>query len=281
MRALHQNSNELEKKRVWEIDAIRGFLILSVLAYHLYMTVEAFCINGYYNISSVDYVKFTDPLLFWFQINEAGEISRSLFPKFAVKHMQPLWVDMFFVVSGISYRFSRNNLRGGFRLLLGATFVSGFTWLIELLSGDGGQFIRFGVLHCYASCHLIHYYLLEERSNKALLLTAAVSLVVGYYLKFNPTFSDFALLVPFGIRERGTLLRDYWPVFPMLGWFLIGAVLGKRLYPEKKTLFPGQTDRKWHKPLCFLGRYSGLIYCGHIVIYTVVFVGVGWVFNLF
>jgi uncharacterized membrane protein len=281
MSALHKKEHEIEKKRVWEVDALRGFLILSVLAYHLYMTVEAFCIDGYYSISSVDYVRFTDPLFFWFRIDEAGCVVRSVFPNFAVKYMQPLWVDMFFVVSGISYKFSRNNLKNGFRLLLGAAFVSLFTKLLVLYSGDESQFIRFGVLHCYAVCHLIHYFLLEERSNKALLPTAAVSLIVGYYLKFYPMSSNLALLVPFGIHEYGTVLRDYWPVFPMLGWFLIGVALGRKYYGEKVSLYPEQENKKWHKPLRFLGRHSGLIYCGHMVVYSVVFIAIGHIFALY
>ena len=281
MSALHKKENKLEKKRVWEIDALRGFLILSVLAYHLYMTVEAFCIDGYYNISSVNYVRFTDPLFFWFRMDEAGKIVRSVFPNFAVKYMQPLWVDIFFVVSGISYGFSRNNLKGGIRLLCAALFVSAFTKILVWYTGDESQFIRFGVLHCYAACHLIYYYLLEDRSDKAILLAAVISLILGYYLHQHPIYTNSALLVPFGIYEYGAIVRDYWAVFPMLGWFLFGVIIGRHWYKEKETRFPGQECRKWHKPLQFLGRHSGLIYCGHMVVFTILFCGIGHIFNLY
>ena len=270
------------KKRVWEIDAYRGFLMLLLVCNHLNFTVEAFCINGYYqNFDSYAWVNITDPLHFWFDWGADGVIFASPFISFLQRYLNEPVVATFFIISGISYRFSRDNFKGGIRLLCAAAFISVFTMLLVWYTGDEGQFIRFGALHCYACCHLIYYFLLEERSDKVLLLTAAVSLVVGYYLRLEPVYSNFALLVPFGVREYGATLRDYWPVFPMLGWFLLGAVIGRHRYQEKETRFPMHEHRKWHKPLCFLGRHSGLIYCGHMVVYTIVFCGIGHIFNLY
>lgn len=271
-----------KKKRVWEIDAVRGTLILLVLCNHLNMTVGAFCINGVYkNFDSYAWVNITDPLHVWFDWGVDGVIFSSPVVVTLRKYLTNPIVGIFFVVSGISYHFSRDNLKNGFRLLCGAAFLSVFTKLLTLYARDANQFIRFGVLHCYASCHFIHYFLLEKRSNKTLLAIAAVSFALGYYLKFNPVYSDLALLVPFGVYENGTVLRDYWPVFPMLGWFLIGVVLGRRYYGEKVSLFPTQESKNWHRPLQFLGRHSGLIYCGHMVVYTIVFYAIGRIFNLY
>ncbi len=271
----------LHKNRVWEIDAIRGYLILWVLFYHLYFTVYEFCIDGGYSIDPYAYIAATDPLRIWFALDISGEVTLGILPAFAEKYLQPAWVDVFFVVSGLSCIFSRNNLKSGIRLLCGAAFVSLFTKLLAVFTGDETQFIRFGVLHCYAVCHLIFYFLLENRSNKFLVVSAIASLVLGYTLKHLNIYSDFSLLVPFGIKERGVMMRDYWPVFPMLGWFLIGVVMGRHWYSDKKTRFPNLEDKKWHRPLRFLGRHSGLIYCGHMVVYTVVFCGIGYIFDLY
>ena len=281
MNMLQNNRKETLQKRVWEIDALRGLLMLCLLGYHLYKTVTSFCINGYYDIDPYAYINATDPLRFWYRILPSGEIIPGIFPAVSMEVLQPLTVDTFFIISGISCVFSRNKLRSGLRLLCGAAFVSLFTGLLVLYTKDKGQFIRFGVLHCYAVCHLIHYYLLEDRSDRTLLIVAALSLIAGYYLKYNPIHTSSALLVPFGIREYGAGYRDYWPVLPMLGWFLIGVVLGKRFYSERKTLIPSQEGKAWHRPLCFLGRYSGLIYCGHMVVYTVLFCSIGYIFNLY
>ena len=107
------------------------------------------------------------------------------------------------------------------------------------------------------------------------------SLLIGYYLEKQAINTHIALLVPFGFFEYGAPMRDYWPVFPMLGWFLIGVILGRKFYSEKKSLFPNQMDQKWHRPLRFFGRHSGLIYCGHMVVYTLVFCSIGHIFNLY
>lgn len=279
---MHSDSSLEQKKRIWEIDAVRGFMMLLLVCNHLYTTVDAFCIQGIYeNFDSYAWVNITDPLHFWFDWGADGEIFSTPHIAFLRKYLNEPVVAFFFVISGISYRFSRNNLRGGFRLMLGAAFVGVFTKLLEIYTGDESQFIRFGALHCYAMCHLIYYFLLEERSNKTLLLISAVVLVVGYYLRHHHVYLDLPWLLPFGIRENGVYIRDYWPIFPMLGWFLIGIVAGRKYYGEKHSLFPKQEGRNWYKPLCFLGRHSGLIYCGHMVVYSLVFIGIGQIFTLY
>lgn len=276
-----KKQDKLQKKRVWEIDALRGFLMFFLLLHHVYFALSAACINSpFSNFDPASFVLKIDPYGILFTVDENRKVHKALYDAFYQIVYKP-GVDLFFIISGISYHFSRNNLKNAIRLLCGAAFVSGFTYLLVICTGNEGQFIRFGALHCYATCHLIYYFLLEGRSTKALLLTAAVSLAVGYFFKFHPLYSDSALLVPFGIRERGSILRDYWPIFPMLGWFLIGVALGRRYYEEKVSLFPSQETRKWHKPLQFLGRRSGLIYCGHMVVYTLVFWGIGQIFNLY
>ena len=276
-----RKQDSLTGKRVWEIDAARGALIFFVLLHHAYFTLAAACIDSpFVNLDAVPFVLKIDPLGFLFTVDESGSVHQSLYGKIYDLTYKS-GVDLFFIISGISYKFSRNSFKNALRLLFGAAFVSGYTKLLELYTGDTLQFIRFGALHCYALCHLIYYYLLEKRSNKVLLLIAAVSFAVGYYLQINPVYSDLALLVPFGIPEKGVPYRDYWPIFPMLGWFLVGIVLGRKYYGKKISLFTKQEGKKWYKPLCFLGRYSGLIYCGHMVVYSLVFIGIGHIFALY
>lgn len=272
--------NSQKKPRVWELDALRGLLLIGLLITHIMACTEELCRNAY-NIFGNEVGNAAVPHLWLFSWNPKLMIWEEAWITKFFRFIDYPAVCCFFIVSGISCVFSRNNFKSGLRLLTGAAFVSLFTWILTIVTGDKGQFIRFGALHCYALCHLIYYFLLEGKRDRVLLIVAAASLAFGIYLRFIPIQSEFALLVPFGIREYGAIHRDYWPVFPMLGWFLIGVVLGKRFYSKKETLFPGQADRKWHRPICFLGRYSGLIYCGHMVVYTLVFCGIGYIFDLY
>lgn len=272
---------QTKRQRVWEIDALRGLLIFCVLCTHLYYTVDAFCIDGYYNIDSYAYVNATDPLHFWFDWGADGVIYKAFMTETLRSFCVRAGVDAFFVISGVSCLFSRNNLYRGLKMLAGAFLISAFTKLLAVWTGDPTRFIRFGVLQCYAYCHLIYYFLMEKRSDRVLMAVAAPALAVGYYLRYHPVFSDFALLYPFGIQENGAAGSDYWPIFPMLGWMLLGVVLGRHAYRERKSLLPNRTAVRLTKPLQWLGRYSGMIYVVHIVAYTAVFCGIGRLFHLY
>ena len=256
-------------------------LIIGVLCFHLYYTVDSFCINGYYNIDSYAYVNATDPLHFWFDWGEDGVIRRAFLTETIRSNWIKCGVDTFFVISGISCLFSRDNLQRGLKLLAGAMFISAFTKLVAVWSGEPVRFIRFGVIHCYAYCHLIYYFLLEKRNSKSLLAIAAAVLAVGYYLRWNPIYSNSALLYPFGIYEQGAAGSDYWPIFPMLGWMLLGVVIGRRHYADRCSRWPEHPLATWTRPLQWFGRHSGKIYIGHIVVYTVGFCGAGLLFHLY
>lgn len=267
--------------RVWEIDAVRGLLVLAFLSSHLYFTVDAFCIHGLYNIDPYAWVNLTDPLHFWFDWGEDGIIYRA----FLTPDILALWMrsgtNAFFVISGISCIFSKDNLKAGIRLLIAAYAVSAFTYVLSVWRGNPSLFIRFGALQCYAYCHLIFSLLLEERSNKTLMLTAVPVFLVGYFLQYHPISVHSALLLPFGVTEENVACTDYWPLFPMLGWFLLGVVLGRKYYSEKKSLLPFPKARMLSRPLQWLGRYSGIIYVTHIVLYPSVFCGIGYLLKIY
>lgn len=271
---------QTKRQRVWELDALRGLLILCVLATHLYYTVDAFCINSYYNIDSYAYVNATDPLHFWFDWGADGVIYKA----FLTEQLRSLWVragvDGFFVVSGISCLFSRDNLKRGLKTLCGGFFIAAFTFGLWKWTGDPTRFIRWGVLMCYASCQLIYTFFLENKSSKTLLFTAIPVFIVGYFLRYHHVESPLAILLPFGIYETDGVGGDYWPILPMLGWFLLGVVLGRKYYAEKKTLLPYPWPDTLTRPLQWCGRHSGQIYVGHIVLYTVAFCGAGYLFDL-
>lgn len=272
---------KITKERVWEIDALRGMLILLVMAGHLYWTVTAFCINGYYNIDSYAWVNATDPLHFWYDWGADGIIYKA----FLSDTIFVIWgeeciVNTFFILSGVACVFSRDNFKRALKVLAAGLFMTVFTFVLWQLTGDPSRFIRFGVLMCYASCQLIYIYFFEKRSNKTLLIAVVPIFVIGYFLRYHGLTIHSPLLYPFGVGEFGDQSSDWWPIFPMLGWLLLGVVIGRKFYGEKKTLWPNDIAMRITRPLQFLGRHSGVIYIGHILIYTAVFCGIGFLFGL-
>ena len=73
-----------------------------------------------------------------------------------------------------------------------------------------------------------------------------------------------AWMVSLGFHLRGFSSSDYFPLLPNLGFFLLGSILGRVLYRNKKTLFP-QVDPQIPaiRFLGFCGRQSLFIYLLH------------------
>jgi len=268
------------RERIWEIDALRGMLILGVLMFHLYYTVGAYCINGIYNIDSYAYVNATDPLHFWFEWGEDGVI----YSAFLTSKLRSAWiqsgVDCFFVLSGISCIFTRNSGKRMARLLAAGYLWTLFTFGLYLWTGNLSEFSRFGPLLCNAYCNVCYFLLLEKKENKTLVKIILVSFGIGYFLKFHPIYLNTAVLLPFGIRPFGQGVGEYAPMFPQIGWLLIGVIKGRTIYAKKISLWPKSRLNRLTRPLQWLGRHSGAIYLTHIVVYTAVFHGIGYVFDL-
>jgi uncharacterized membrane protein len=89
--------------------------------------------------------------------------------------------------------------------------------------------------------------------------------VVGYWLEAQPALVETRLLFPIGLRFPGFTSGDYFPMAPHLGWFCLGIVLGRLLYREKKTRFPGVSDsNSFVRFFCFCGRNSLYIFIIHL-----------------
>ena len=273
-----------EKKiteRIWELDALRGFLILAVLIDHLVCTVQAFCINGYYNIDSYRYVCISDPLRCWFYWGDDGIIHLREWTAFLIDHCTFPSVNTFFIISGVCCLLSKNNLRRSLITFAAGLFVAIFTKGLAIWTGDPTRFIRFGVLLCYAFCQFAYVFFFEKIDSKWLLLCIVPIFIIGYYLRYvGVAPMRLPIFYIFGVPQIGDQSSDFWPVFPMLGWFLLGVVLGRKVYSERRTLVPNKWAEKLTRPLQWMGRRSGIIYVSHIVIYTALFCGIGYLFHL-
>ena len=132
---------------------------------------------------------------------------------------------------------------------------------------DRGILVYFGTLHCLGLCMLL--WPVFGRLNARILLFVGLFLTaVGIFLSQSGLPGSFWLL-PFGLPPEGLATADYFPLLPFLGVFLLGACLGRKLYPQSASLFscspPG-----WAKPLCLCGRKALPIYLLHQPVITAV-----------
>lgn len=221
------------KNRIWELDAIRGICILGMVAVHLvYDLVELFAI-----------VQWEYPAVFVLLRDWGGVL--------------------FFLLSGICVTLGSRPIRRGITVFLCGMLCTAVTALMAWLGlADESIVIYFGVLHCLGICMLLWPVLQKLPIVPLAVLGLALS-AAGLYLLFSVRVS-FSWLIPLGLFPASFLSSDYFPLLPYLGFFLLGAVVGKTVYRQKKTLLPlpGKTPAVIQF-LTFCGRQSLLVYLLH------------------
>ncbi|MBQ9149231.1 MAG: DUF1624 domain-containing protein [Oscillospiraceae bacterium] len=220
------------KKRVWELDALRGICILGMVVVHfVYDLVDLYRV-----------VEWEYPALFSF-VKDWGGV-------------------LFLLISGICATLGSRSVRRGLIVMACGLVVSAVTVGMYLLDMAGkGIIIYFGVLHCLGAC-MILWFVLKHLPTWALGLGGAAMVAVGLWLR-HQVFS-FSYLIWMGFMYPGFSSSDYFPLLPYLGFFLIGAFLGRTLYKNKETLLPKVNEQ--NPVLRFFlacGKHSLLIYMLH------------------
>lgn len=230
------------KKRIWELDALRGAFLLIMIAVHItYDLTELMCI-----------VTLKDTRLYDFFRDQAGVL--------------------FLLLSGICATLGSKPVKRGLQVLAGAACVTIVTVGMAALGLAGPEIrIWFGVLHCLGMCMLLWPLSRKLPTVGRLLLGIGIILLGGYLLDHLRV--DTYLLIPFGIVPRHFASSDYFPLLPHFGWFLIGSVLGQTLYRQRQSLLPDKWSRNpVSRSLMWMGRHSLIIYLLHQpVIYAVIY----------
>lgn len=220
----------MKKDRIWELDALRGICILGMVAVH-----------GIYDAAEL-----------------YGLLDWQYPPAFLL--LKDWGGVVFLLLSGVSATLgSRSSRRGllvfGCGMLITAVTAAGF--FLGLV--DGSLVISFGVLHCLG-LSMVLWPIFQNGKGKNLTLLGAMLALTG--LCFREMSVNTPWLIPFGLTPADFAAADYFPILPNFGFFLLGAALGKRLYPNKTTRFPGEQGRI-SRFLQTCGRYSLSIYLLH------------------
>ena len=226
----------MKKMRIWELDALRGLCILGMLVVHF-----LFDLTGFYGMIDWEF----PPLLF---IADWGGVA-------------------FFLISGICATLGSRCVRRGLIVLGCGLIVSAVTVaMFKLGIAYESIIIYFGVLHCLGVCMLL-WAIFRKLPTWGLAALGVITIALGLW--FRTLTVESRWLFWLGLLYPGFTTSDYFPLLPFLGFFLLGAVLGRILYQEKKSLLPG-VNAAHPIPRClqWLGRWSLPIYMLHQPIIT-------------
>lgn len=221
------------KHRIWELDVLRGLFILGMVAVHFVYDLQTF----------MGLPVLADSALYNFIADWGGVL--------------------FFLISGICVTLGSHPLRRGLLVLACGLVVSAVTYGMYYFDFAGkSMVIYFGVLHCLGVCMLL-WPIFKRLPWPVYLVIAPLLIYIG--LDLEPYRFDTGLwLVPLGFRPVAFFSSDYFPLLPFLGFFLLGALLGKTLYRNKASLLPMVSERNLLvRSLSFLGRWSLPIYMLH------------------
>lgn len=251
------SGKRLAKDRAWELDFLRGIALIMMLFMHTSWDFR-------YEFG-VDIFSYLEADWFW-------------------SFVHPVIVVLFVGVSGICSTFSRNNAKRGLKILAATLALNIGTLIIYKVTGIPCLII-FNVLSVL-TCGIFLYALIafiEKKTqanpnvaNVIMGLAGLYIVIVGCNIHYMDNASDSLFFLPVGFDIAGTPpMADYMPLFPWLGVFLLGCVIGRTCYKDKKTLFAGKGKvmSAVARPVEFIGRHSLIIYLAHQpVIYGLLFV---------
>ena len=258
-----------KRQRIWEVDFVRGLMILFVVWDHFM-----------WNVNSIGSSEYNTKLFQWLY-----ELSLRYYAGSLRSVTQPVFVTMFVFTSGVSCSFSRNNGKRALKMCAFAILFSVATYAISAILREDLT-IYFNVIHVVALSVLLYTAIewiwgkLTKNWSKnifgvlffAITMTAIIVGSCARYMHVHWTN------ILFGESEwRTAIIRkfraggDYLSFLPDFGWFLVGVVLGKAIYREKKSIFPS-VNPKFVSPVTFCGRHSRWVYfISQIVMYGFIY----------
>ena len=259
-----------KRQRIWEVDFVRGLMILFVVWDH-FMWDVGYGFNSNYN---TELFQWLHKLGIEYWTSTIRDTTHDTF------------VTLFVLTSGISCSFSKSNIM---RALKMCVFAIAFTVITDVISSVMGVqlTIYFNVIHVIALSVLIYSFIefIWSKCTKNwsknifgifFFVITMTALVVGYCAK---NMGEHWTNLIFGKSEwRNVIIEtittnrgDYLSFLPDFGWFLVGAVLGRVMYRERKSIFPS-VNPKFVSPITFCGRFSLWVYfISQIVMYGLLY----------
>ena len=291
-----------KKSRIFEVDFLRGFDLILMIAVHFCYAASSYGVMGMLfdsssiNNGTIDAMNAFCGNVFGGIVFSTG-IANPVGPGvFHLNFLEIFFSGLFIFLCGVSCSFARNNAKRAFQLayvaeLLTVTLITVSVSVknLGIYGSDNNPLICIicGILQAIAIALLVY------------------SFIDHFFPKFYQTFlfaigfSIIAITVTYfyadqtGYIYNAKLPGELWKVFLGLGRYgddyfsppqviatlFLGASFGKLFYREKKSLLP-DFPTKWAKPILFLGRHSLLIYIVHqpfmYIILFIVYLSLGY-----
>ena len=285
-----ENRLYANERRIWEIDFVRGIIIIGMLIDHFFFDfLELF--------SARNTSLFTNLPGFYLSISEFANLYWVHPARIAMRFVG---IFFLFLLSGISTHFSRNSLKRSAIVIGAGALISIAFIFVAQFSGSTNDLVFMGAVMGIGVCMLL-YSLFRmafgrfKKIYKWLLLGVSLAILIPWIFISRAVASDTSVFWFYYNGYAGSLkwayLRDMWPVeiwevligtryfgsdwvglFPNLGYFFLGAFISETVYKNRKSLL-GKYNEKANKvttPVVFAGKYSLWFYLLHQVVYIVV-----------
>ncbi|MDD4303534.1 MAG: heparan-alpha-glucosaminide N-acetyltransferase domain-containing protein [Bacilli bacterium] len=300
---LHLPLRTMKKKakRIFEIDLLRGLLIIMMVVDHL----------------AYDFGQLAPS---FFLVSDAPQALRDLI-EWCNNYWYEAWrinfryavIALFFILSGLSTYLSRNSIKRGMVVLGFGAIISIFSYFLSItLKSD--LFIFFGIILCLGlamiTYSLFRTLIIKMTKSKTFWLWTSLFLAilftgVGYWMRLEvatvpvdaqnwwfiingrmtPTINSYRIIqgvftpIVYGLDVKLDIVLgrlwygvDWAGLFPYLGYTFFGGFLGELLYAQKKSLIFKSESAGWHpvekvfQPLTFIGSKTIYIYLLHQVV---------------
>lgn len=236
--------------RVWELDLIRGIIMIFVTFDHIAR------FSYYWGI-----IHFQTPFG-----QAIGRGAVAYLTNDFIQNSYAFWLWVICFMSGISCQFSHSSVMRVIKFwIFSFVFMGGYLALHFVMPDRLTGYLIFNIV-AVLTISVTVWYLMEKLKlpDWWRIAIASAIIVTGVALYFYSRFHDGGLYVDNGLlallvyNQHGYQLspNNFEPLLPHLGFFILGAVYGKHVYKDKKTVLKRSTPPKWLSPVMILGKHS-------------------------
>ncbi len=248
---IHYNTGKTP--RVWELDLFRGFLMLFVTIVHVF---DFGLSLGFFDFHTAAGVAFRDGFVKVY-VGSAFKVGT-----------QPFGLFIFSLLSGVSCSLSRSNYKRVIKMVvLCAIYMGIFAVIHVLFPSLVKSYFVFNIINVL-TISVVEWWLLDvvkaptwvRLSLGLLLMTIGLTYYYSHFVRGNAYIENDLLALLVYNKHGDELVQNFEPLLPHLGFFLIGGVLGKIVYSDKKTRTQSPICRKILLPFALMGKNSLVTY---------------------